>query len=161
MVWWKGQRHGPALALYVAMSVGLFSSTWWGSPRSHFIGVRGDPQLVMWFLSWTPHALTHGLNPLFTHHLNYPDGVNLMWNTLMPLAGVALWPITRVLGPVFAFNVLVTLALPISAFAAYLALLRYVTHRSAAFIGGVLYGFSPYMINQAYGHANLILAPIP
>jgi hypothetical protein len=39
----------------------------------------------MWFLRWMPFALEHGYDLLVTHHLNYPDGVNLMWNTSLPL----------------------------------------------------------------------------
>ncbi len=117
--------------------------------------------MFMWHLRWVPYALSHGLNPLFTDHLNVPDGVNLMWNTPMPLAGFLLAPITATVGPVFSYNVLMTLAVALSGWCAYLMLTRYTASRLAAILGGVLYGFSPYMVAHALAHPNLATAFVP
>ena len=62
-----------------------------------------------WFLRWLPYALATHRNPLFTTSMIEPGGVNLMWNTWIPLPALLLSPVTLLLGPVAAFNVAVTL----------------------------------------------------
>ena len=47
-----------------------------------------DAPQTDWFLAWTPYALLEGRSPWFSQHLVAPEGVNLMWNTLLPLPGV-------------------------------------------------------------------------
>jgi hypothetical protein len=132
----------------------------WVDPSARFAGL-GDPPLFIWYLRWVPHALAHGQNPWFTDHMNYPAGFNVMWNTAMPLAGVVLAPITAVFGPIVSYNVLVTAGYALSAFAAYIAVRRFVDHRAAAVLAGLVYGFSPYMVLQSYSHAHLIVAFVP
>lgn len=146
--------------VFLALTMLLFARTW-VAPTTAWIGEPGDPPMFMWHLRWVPYALSHGLNPLVTDHLNVPDGVNLMWNTPMPLAGFLLAPITTTVGPVFSYNVLMTLAVALSGWCAYLMLTRYTASRPAAILGGVLYGFSPYMVAHALAHTNLATAFVP
>ncbi len=56
---------------------------------------------------------------------------------------------------------MVTLALGLSAWCAFLAARRYVDSPVAAALGGLLYGFSPYMVAQSQGHLHVTLAFIP
>lgn len=149
-----------ALAGFFLLTVLLFRDAW-RAPTTTWIGEPGDPPVFMWFLRWLPHALADGQNPLFTHHLNFPDGVNLMWNTAVPLPALLLAPITLTIGPVFSYNVLMTSAVALSGGCAYLMLRRYVASRAAAFAGGVLYGFSPYVYSHAHEHPNLAAAFLP
>jgi hypothetical protein len=86
-----------------------------------------------------PFALEGGHDLLVTHHLNYPDGVNLMWNTALVLPGLALGPLTTRLGPVWSFNLLLVLAYSLSAWCAYLAIRRFVPGHLAAAVGGLVY----------------------
>jgi hypothetical protein len=77
---------------------------------------------------WLPGRLRVPVQPLFllvAHHLNYPDGVNLMWNTSLVLPGLVLAPLTTRFGPVLSFNVLLVLAYGLSAWCAYLAIVRW------------------------------------
>ena len=115
----------------------------------------------MWFFSWPPFALAHGLTPLFTTYLDYPAGVNLMSNTSMPLVGTALSPVTSIFGPVFAYNTVESLALALSAWSAYLMIRRYVASDIAAGLGGLLYGFSPWMLGESLGHPHVTIAFLP
>lgn len=120
----------------------------------------GDPAVVSWFLAWTPYALGHGLNPLYSHFLDAPQGVNLASNTSVPALGVVASPITVTLGPVAAFNVLLRLAFCLSAGSMYLVLTTW-CRRWIAFVGGLLFGFSPYVVAQST-HLNLaFLALLP
>ncbi|HTW98617.1 MAG TPA: hypothetical protein VMD59_07565, partial [Acidimicrobiales bacterium] len=119
-----------------------------------------DPVEQMWFLAWTPHAILHGLNPFYTHALNVPAGANLAANTTMPLLGVLASPITLTLGPVAAYNVLIRLALCSSALSMCLVLRHYRLRWPVAFLGGLVYGFSPYMFAQGSLHLNLAFVPL-
>jgi len=139
----------------------LFAGSW-RAPTSSVPGARTeDIGIIVWFLRWVPFALGHGENPLITTYLNAPDGVNAMWNASMPVAGLAMWPLTSSLGPIFSYNLLLTLAVALSAWCAFLAARRYVESPLAAALAGLLYGFSPYMIAQSQGHLHVTLAFIP
>jgi len=116
---------------------------------------------VLWLLRWFPFALQHGQMPLLTTHLDYPAGVNLMWNTaFIPLAALVA-PLTVGPGAVLASNVLLVLCLALSAWCAFLAIRRYTNSWLAAFLGGLLYGFSPFMVAQALGHPQMTAAFTP
>ncbi len=148
------------LPVYLGMAGLVFASAW-RSPSTLAVGSSGDASLQMWFLSWIPFALSHGQNPFLTTHLDSMVGVNLMWNTAMPLLGLLLWPVTATLGPVVAYNVLETIALALSAWFACLAYRRYVRSAVAAGVGGLLYGFSPYMLAHSLGHPQLTAVFVP
>jgi hypothetical protein len=112
--------------------------------------------VFIWFLRWTPFAIGQRITPFFSDYLNHPGGINLMWNTWVPLPGLLLSPLTLAFGPVLSLNVLLTLAYGLSAWSAYLAIHRFVPSHGAAAAGGLVYGFSPSMIGHAH-HPNLIL----
>lgn len=163
----RGQRDLRAVGLpllvllvYVAVSTALFWQAW-QAPTSQATGFYTDPQQFMWFLGWAAFAITHHHDLFVSTYANYPYGVNLLWNTSILLPGLVLTPITTLFGPVAAYNVLLTAALPLSGWCMYLALRRWVTSHAAAAVGGLLYGFSPYMTTQALAHPHLIVAVAP
>src|SRR5205085_3329535 len=151
---------GAALLFYTALAFLLFWQVW-SSPGHRSLSSSADPDQTMWFLGWTRFALSHQHNPLFSDFLDYPHGVNLMWNTSVLFPGALLSPVTSWQGPVVAYNLLITLSLPLSSWCAYLAIGRWVQGRIAAVVGGLVYGFSPYMMAQALAHVNLTLAFAP
>ncbi len=120
-----------------------------------------DQAQSAWFLAWVPYALQHGHNPFFTTWLNPPHGVNLMDNASMPLLGLVMAPFTVLLGPVASWDILAMVAMAGSALAAFCVFRRFVAWRPAAFAGGLLYGFGPYMAAQGTTHLNLSFAVFP
>jgi hypothetical protein len=130
-------------------------------PAHRFIGVGTDPLEKMWFLSWAPHALTHHQSLLYTSTINYPSGVNMMWNNSTLLIGVLLAPVTALFGPVVAFNVAMYAAVVASAWCGYWSISRLVVSRLGATAGGLIYGFSPYMMGQSLGHLTLLVMVYP
>src|SRR6266516_1802694 len=125
----------------------------WKSPTTVTLeGGNGDAAIFMWSLRWVAHVTAQGGNPLVSHQLNYPDGVNLMWNTTLLLPGWLLSPVTSRWGEVLAFT--------LSAWCAYLAIQRYARSHLAAALGGLIYAFSPAMRTQAY-HPHMSLAFLP
>jgi hypothetical protein len=122
----------------------------------------GDQFTTVWFLRWIPFALGHGVNPLFTTYGNYPFGVNLLDNTSVPLLGLLGTPLTVAFGPIATYNVLCTVALAASATAGYAFARTWTAWRPAAWVGGLVYGFSPYQIAQSNGgHLNLTFVVLP
>jgi hypothetical protein len=130
----------------------------WSSPTTTTVrGADGDAAIIIWFLRWIPFAVDQGRQLLFSDHLNFPDGVNLMWNASLPLLGFVLSPLTSQWGPVLTFNVVLVLANGLSAWAAYLAIRHYVSGHLAAAVGGLVFGFSPAILGQS-NHPHISFA---
>ena len=133
----------------------------WISPQARIANlsyVSTDPYGAVWFLTWTPFAITHGHTAFVTDYVNYPMGTNMMWQTWMPALAILLWPVTALGGAVLTDNLITTLGFALSAFFAFLAIRRYVRSDLAAALGGLLYGFSPYMVAQGQVHAQMVSA---
>ncbi len=132
------------------------------SPRSVLLGYAGDNYQHAWFLWHFAHAVSHAENPFYTHLIYYPNRVNLAWSTTDPLAGTLALPVSLVAGPALAYNLSLILQLALAAFFARLLCLRICRNETAALIGGVIFGFSPFLLAQALGHLSLVTAfPIP
>jgi hypothetical protein len=124
-------------------------------------GVDMDYIQSVWFLSWIAHASTHAHDPFFSNAMYVPTGVNLAQNTASPLLALLATPLLLATNSVLATNVLMVLAMPLSATAAFLVLSKWKVWTPAAALGGLLYGFSPYMVGQALGHVELLFMPLP
>lgn len=148
------------VASYLTLAVIVYWQAW-STGIAHHMQLGGDQFANVWFLRWTPFALLHGHNPLFTTYANYPFGVNLVTNTSAPLLGLLGMPVTLAAGSIATFNVMSTLALAGSATAGYAFSRRWTTWRPSAWVAGLLYGFSPYEIGQASGHLNLTFVVFP
>jgi hypothetical protein len=116
---------------------------------------EGDPSLFQWFMAHAVRVVTHMENPLFTHMMNAPDGVNMMANTSSLGLAIPLVPVTLQFGPHVSVLILLTLGPIVTAAAWYFVLSRYVVRSTfAAAIGGWFCGFAPAMIAHANWHPN-------
>ena len=161
------RRRAAALGLVVpgVIYVALACAAYWPiSPfdSRHVVGpcACGDAVQQAWFLDWVAFALGHGHNPLFSGYLNAPAGANLGVNTSMPLLGLLGWPVTAISNSIAAYNFLLRLGLALSALSMYVVLRKYVRSRAAAFVGGLLFGFSPYMLTEGRLHVFLVFLPL-
>jgi hypothetical protein len=157
------RRHWQA-ALTVATFCVLGVLLYGGSPLAsgHLPSCAcGDVAQEVWFLAWPAYALAHGLNPLFSGFAAYPRGINLMANTSMPLLGLLSSPVSASLGPVAAYNLLARLGPILSATSLLFVLRRWVRWWPAAFAGGLLYGFSPFLAAEGNSHLFLTFLPLP
>jgi hypothetical protein len=158
---WDGRVHATAsVLLYGLLAVLVFWSAW-RAPALMSIGFGPDPRLFVWDLGWTPFAASHGHNPLVTNYLDYPDGMNLLWSNSGPLVTTLLWPLTAVRGVIVAYNTALTAGVTLSAWSAFLVLRRFVRHPIAAFLGGLVYGFSPFVLAHALSQPHLVLVVLP
>jgi len=150
-----------AVVSYGVLATLAYLPSWPGDPGHLPTCACGDPVNIAWFLRWTPFAVFHGHNPLYTTFIEYPGGVNLAQNTSMPLLGMLSAPVSWLFGPVSSTTLFLWLAITSSAGSCFLVLRRWVTWLPAAYVGGLFYGFSPYMVGQAAGHLNLVFVPLP
>ncbi len=160
-----------AAAVHLVVAFALLHNVWM-SPTTSVAGpahidapgygangiANGDALQLVWFVKWTPYALIHLHDPLFTTYQNAPAGANLMWDALMPLAGVALAPVTLLAGPIVAFNLLATLATALCGLAATACARRFVRTSVSAVIAGLAFQLSPFVVAQSQGHQSVVLA---
>ena len=93
--------------------------------------------------------------------MDVPHGINMLSNTSMPLLGILFAPVTWVFGAIATYNTLMQLALAVSATSAYFVARQLNFSQLAAWVTGLLYGFSSYFIAQGQAHLFLTFAPIP
>jgi hypothetical protein len=149
-----------ALLIYSLVAVAVFAGAW-TDPAGAWIGDNKDPKLFIWYLGWIPHQLSQRHNPLVTDYLSYPPGVNLMWNTSLFFPALILWPVTAALGPVVAYNLLMTGSAVLSAWLGFIAARRFVASSLGCVFAGFLYGFSPGIMAQATGHPHAMIGFFP
>lgn len=123
----------------------------------------------VWNLWWVKRALlVEGSSPYFTSFVDYPVGVYLYFHTLNIFNGLTFLPFTLNGGPLLAYNVAVIFSFVVGGYGTYLLalyVLRATSQRSqhwsrgarlAAFLGGVVFAFSPYHTAHLLGHMQLI-----
>lgn len=159
-------HRGGALLLaataYLLLAVVLWWHVWANHPTATTTCGCGDSSLFTWFIEWPSYAIAHGLNPLYSHAVGYPGGVNLLANTSVVAIGVVLTPVSWLFGPIASMNVALTLAPALSALAMFVLVRRWVSWAPAAFFAGLLYGFSPFvLVSLDDAHLMLGMAFVP
>jgi hypothetical protein len=95
---------------------------------------------------------------LFSTSIGYPTGVNLIFASY----GIVLAPFTWLFGPVAALNVGLTISPVLSGLAMFALVRRWVSWMPAAFVAGLFYGFSPFVLtNLSVAHVDFGMVAIP
>jgi hypothetical protein len=152
-----------AYLVYQAIAIVLWAIPILGDPAHRILGIEvGDTRFYEWALRWTPWALEHGRNPIFSDRIFAPAGMDLARTTFIPGPALVMYPITRVFGPLVSYNILMALGPALAAWAAYLVCHRVTRTFWPSLLGGYLFGFSTYMVGQMHEHVNLVLIfPVP
>ncbi|MBA2807883.1 glycosyltransferase family 2 protein [Streptomyces sp. KM273126] len=156
----RSVRRADLLAVlaFLLMSVLLYAGRWIDPNHRYLPDSLQDQNQWEWFFAVTADNVVHLRNPLFTTLQGFPDGVNLMANTVMLGVSVPFTPITLTLGPAISLGLAMTLGLTATAAAWYwLIVRRVVRHRGAAFTGAALATFAPPMVSHANAHPNFIV----
>jgi hypothetical protein len=147
---------------YLVLSVLLWWGVWSDHPSSTTTCGCGDAARFLWFFEWPAFALRHGHSVLYSPYLFHPTGINLLNDTSVVALTLVLAPVTWLFGPVAAMNVALTLAPALSALAMLVLLRRWVRWAPAAVLGGLVYGFSPFLVTElAYNQLNIAFLAIP
>jgi hypothetical protein len=146
--------------LYYLLAAVLVTWWLWRDPASRMVaGNYNDTDQMAWFFRYDATAIAHfHLPALVTAGMNAPQGVNVMWNTFMLLPGCLLAPVTLLAGPQTSLTIVMTLGFAGSALAMCAVLRHWGLSRPAAMLAGLVYGFSPALLNSAIGHYDLQFA---
>ncbi len=160
---WQALAGTAGLAAgYLVLSFGMWWHVWTGHPTSSFLCACGDPGQYLWFFTAPADALRHGHLPFFTGADYHPGGVNMLDNPGVLGLAVAVSPITWIFGPIAAVNVVLLVTPVLSALAGFALLRRWVRWWPAAALGGLLYGFSPFVVaGLEYVHLQAAFLAIP
>jgi hypothetical protein len=162
--WSMIKRQWPAalcFGVYVVLAMVVYGH--FGSLGPGHMTGNGSPDVIeqVWWLAWTASALPEGHSIFLTQWQNYPAGQNFGVNGSMLALGVLFLPITKAFGPVVAWNIALRLAVAVSASSMCFVLRRWTTWWPAAFVGGLLYGFSAYMAYNGANYLFLVFVPLP
>ncbi|MEM8534748.1 MAG: hypothetical protein AAGF95_28160 [Chloroflexota bacterium] len=137
-------RHGMVVLGYIIITLLFTYPTI--MHLSDAIGGQQDALENYWNLWWTHRAvIEQGQNPFETNAMHHPFGIPLYFHTYNILNGLLSLPLQMCCGTAVAYNLLNMFAFVMAGLGAY-ALVYYLTQRrTAAFIAGLIYAFSPYM----------------
>jgi len=131
-------------AAYLALALVV---TWPAAirPARALIGHPGGDQWPnLWGYHWVRDELLAGRFPLEIRQLGHPQGGTLLF--LDMLDALLAMPLLGLLGTVATYNLLVWGNLVFAGLAAALLVGHLTRSRGAAFLGGLIYGFSPYLL---------------
>jgi hypothetical protein len=141
------------LAGFLAAGV---AATW---PLSSYITGRlpysRDVAIYVWDLWWVAHQIIHLHNPWSTTYLAAPAGLQLGYQTLIPLLGVLMAPVTLVFGPSASYNLLNIVLPGLACYAMYRAARLWLATRVGAIAAGAFFGLSAMLTYQAWYHINI------
>ncbi len=145
--------EATVLAGFVAAGVVL---TW---PRASYLAGRlpgGDDQAqYVWNMWWIAHQLVHLGNPWFTSYLASPVGVQLGFDTLTPLLGVVMAPVTLIFGPSASYNLLAIVMPGVACYAMYRLARLWLPGRVGAIAAGAFFGLSGMVAFQDWAHLHV------
>jgi 4-amino-4-deoxy-L-arabinose transferase-like glycosyltransferase len=146
------------LVVYLAAGIAL---TW---PRAtylsrHLLPETRDVSGYVWDLWWTAHQVVHLGSPWFTNHMAAPVGIQLGFDTTMPLAGLIMTPVTLAFGPSASFDVLTILVPGLTCYLMYRAARLWLAE-PGAIAAGALFGLSSMLAWQDWQHLNIALGTV-
>jgi hypothetical protein len=124
--------------------------------------IGGDTGVYVWNLWVFRHEIVeHGRFPFFTSEiLALNPGAPLILHNYTSLANIIAFPLLPLFGIIATFNVLTIASGIASAFAAFIFLRRLTGDSAAAWVGGLLFGFSPFMTARSTAHFSLVQAAV-
>jgi hypothetical protein len=144
----------PISYLLVAL---LLTLPLWLGRQPRLLGYGADTAMHLWFLNWFPYAISHGLNPFQTSIATHPSTVSLLWNNADLVLAILAWPLFRLLPAAAAMDLVYVLVVAAAAAAMAWQLRSHVHHASSAWLGGLLFGFSPFALSElAAGHLTWV-----
>jgi hypothetical protein len=155
--------HLAVLACYLAAGIAV---TW---PRAAYL-VQGrlpaylDVTSYTWDLWWVAHQVTHLGNPFFTGNMAAPAGVQLGFDTLIPLLGLVMTPVTLAFGPSASLSLLTIVAPGLACYTMYRVARLWLRSQAGAIAAGACFGLCSMLDWQDWYHiqlsAGLVLLPV-
>lgn len=156
----SARQHAAALLGYVCVAF-VFA---WPLPARLADALPGypggDTGVYVWNLWVFRHEIVeHGRFPFYTFEiLALNSGAPLTSHNYTTLANVLAFPMLPLLGTVATYNLLLIASGIASAFAGFVLCRRLSGDNAAAWVGGLLFGFSPFMTARSMSHFSLVQA---
>ena len=143
-----------ALVLAGFLAAGVLV-TW---PRAAYLAGRmpanSDQAQYVWNLWWVAHQLAHLGNPWFTSRLAAPVGIPLGFDTLTPLLGAVMAPVTLIFGPSASYGLLVIAMPGLASYAMYRLARLWLAGWAGPLAAGAFFGLSTMETFQAWTHLH-------
>ena len=156
-----GGRWPFQLALLLCYLAAGVAATW---PRASYLTGRLpgnlDQSSYVWDFWWLAHQVTHLGNPWFSGQLAAPAGAQLGFDTLMPLPGLLMTPVTLAFGPSASYNLLAIVIPGLTCYLGYRAARLWLATVTGAVVSGALYGLAAMMLWQDWYHLNIALGAL-
>lgn len=159
----RGRHHLAACLGYVCVAI-VFA---WPLPLQLHTSVPGpvggDTGVYIWNLWVFRHEVLSGRFPFFTNEiLSVTPALPLTLHNYTTFANVLAFPVLPIAGTVATFNLLLMVSGALAAYTMFLFARRVSGDGPAAWVAGLLFGFSPYMSARFTEHFSLLLAaPLP
>lgn len=116
---------------------------------------RGDTWHFLWNMWWVKESFWGGNNVFLTDFLFYPNGVSLVYHTLILGQSLLALPWLAAFPLVGVFNVFYLLFFWLAGMCTFWLARSYWQDSWAAFVAGLVFAFSPYVMAHSLGHFNL------
>jgi hypothetical protein len=161
----RGGFVALALALYAACAIW---ATWpavrhieghyLARPAAGYGEAAAGDHLQLGWAFWLPgHQLERGAAPWADPYSFRPEAESSP-NLQGWLLGIPFWPLRRLLGDIWAYNLIVLLSVVAAGGVACWWLRALGLARSAALVGGVVFALAPYRVGQSTGHLLGLIA---
>jgi len=156
-----GRPFATHLVLLAAYLVAGIVVTW---PQATFL-FRGrvpnvrDVASYVWALWWVAHQVVHLGNPFFTSYMAAPVGIQLGFDTLMPLPALIMTPVTLLFGAAVSFSLLTIVTPALLCYAMYRAA-RLWLDQAGSIAAGAFFGLASMMAWQNWYHLNITLGTL-
>lgn len=145
--------HAGLLLCYLAAGV---LTSW---PRPSYLAGRLpttiDQSSYVWDFWWVAHQVVHFGNPWASPAMGAPVGMPLGFDTLMPLPGLLMTPVTVLFGPSASYNLLTILMPGLACYVAYRAARLWLPSELGAIAAGAFYGLATMLVYQDWYHLNI------
>jgi hypothetical protein len=162
--WWARPWLREAVIIVAFLAAGV-AATW---PRATFLTgtlpASSDQAEYVWNMWWLAHQITHLGNPWFTSYLAAPLGDRLGFDTLTPLLGAVMTPVTLLFGPSLSYGLLVLVTPGFAGYAMYRLARLWLPGLVGPLAAGAFFGLSGMVTFQVWAHlhtaAGVVLLPL-
>jgi hypothetical protein len=155
----QARRPESAVSHLILLGCYLVAGVAVSWPRARYLAGRlpatVDQGSYVWSFWWVAHQLAHLGNPWSTRLMAAPVGMRLGFDTLMPLLGAVMAPVTAIFGPSASYNLLAIVIPGLLCYAAYRAARLWLASQLGAIAAGAFYGLATMLVWEDWYHINI------